>query len=269
MSERNKHFINIIFRVIFTSVGAITEIYAISLIFGFRITFPFALATLIIISLIYVWDFFQEYSYEIKRIHRISILTSIILLTFSYLATLLFIDSILSSIFLSILLVMSFFYNSYFKPITKRFPAFKDIFVVFCWNILILVLFLINNISNAGMICLFLLFVLSRDFVNVTYCDLKDISSDKKNKLKTLAAEVGVNGMIKINIFVSLLSVIFLISGYYSGIFPKTILFLIIPVIFTTILILLSHNRRSYSPTNVDFEYIGWLLFTILGKIIL
>ena len=34
---------------------------------------------------------------------------------------------------------------------------------------------------------IFLIFVFSRDFVNASFCDLKDLKSDKQNKLLTIA----------------------------------------------------------------------------------
>lgn len=267
MSERNKHFINILFRVVFTSLGAIAEILAVSLIFDIKISMIFLVLVTVLISIIYCWDFYQEYSTQLNKFHRTYTLSAILILIISYAILVSLINNLLIVACFSILLVASLFYDKFFKQITKNVFGFKDVFVAVCWNLLILILFLSSGANSAITIILFLVFVFTRDISNISYCDIKDISADKKNELKTFAEILGINKLVFSLMLISLLSISIIIIGAQFGLFPARAYSLIIPVIITSTLILFSHKTRKYSPTNVDFEYFIWLFFALILRL--
>jgi len=267
MSERNKHFINILFRVVFTSLGAIAEIVAVSLIFDIKISILFLVLVTVLISIIYCWDFYQEYAPQLNKFHQTSTLSAIIILIASYIILVSFINNLLIVACFSILLVASLFYDKFFKRITKNVLGFKDVFVAICWNLLILILFLSSSASNPNTIILFLIFVFTRDVSNISYCDIKDISNDKKNELKTFAEILGINKLVHSLMITSLISIIIIVVGVHFELLPVRAYALIAPVMITSLLILFSHKTRRYSPTNVDFEYFIWLLFVLISRL--
>ena len=267
-SERNKIFLNILFRVIFTSLGAVAEIFSIAVILKISLPVQFVFFVIFLISIIYLWDFYREYSKKIYKIERKIIFGLLLFLTVSILYITLLLRNSVPIYLPLVLLGLSLLYDSHFKKITAQIVGFKDFFVIICFNLIVLIFLLINNISP-GSIFVLLLFVLSRDFVNITYCDIKDIESDSLKGYKTLAIYFGIDKLIKLHSVVSILSIMIIVIAVILGFLPVISYFLIFPVVITMILIFVSHSNRKYTPTNVDFEYFGWLIFVILGKIVL
>jgi len=165
------------------------------------------------------------------------------------------------------LVILELIYHKYLNEISKMFWAFKDIITVFFWNTFILLFLLYSGVTGIASTIFFLVFVFTRDLVNIAYCDLKDISTDRDNNFKTFATLLGKGHLFRALTIINLFSILWIILGVSLGLLPSLAYFLIAPVFLTTILIPLSRSTQVYSTTTVDFEYYGWLLFLLIGKL--
>jgi len=269
MIEKNKHFLNIVFRVILTSVGAVLEILAISLIFNLTVELNFLISVISLILIIYSWDFYQEYSYQIGKKQANLIIVFLLITIGLFFLSLSLSSSIAVSVTFLLLFFMGLFYNVYFKKLSSKIIGFKDFFVTACWSTLILLFFLYTNKTDVKPMMFFLAFVFTRDFTNIVFCDLKDESADKKKKIQTVAGLLGTAKTIRLLLLVGFLSGIIILSGVLLNVLPEISYFLLIPVFLTSLFILNSHRIKHFSPSVVDFEYFNWFVFAVIGKLIL
>lgn len=267
MEERkNSKFYNILSRVVFTAAGAIAELYAVSLLLNKPLPIKFILLFLFLVIPIYGLDFLREYKHQITswQRHLLNAIIIMIFLAFSYI--LFSINNFWVLVISVLLMLLGILYDPYFKSLTKTIVGFKDFFVIFCFDLFLLVYLLWAEPGTAAVLTI-LTFAITRDFVNITYCDIKDIGPDKQKGLATFATTMGINKLLMTHALISVASIIILIIGIEMNAISLLGYLLIVPVIVTSVLIFRSHKRRSYSPTNVDFEYFVWLSAIILGKL--
>lgn len=267
MTDSNNSVKKLALRIFITSLGTVFEIVAISLILSFPIRLVFIGLVASIIAIIYGWDFFVEYEQKASKTNKRLIIFFLLTLLAIFLALIIHLNNNIITIISVLLLIAGLNYDSFFKKISARIPGFKDLFVILCFETLVFLFLLYNDASKAEII-LIITFTSIRDFINITYCDIKDISADKIKGLKTIVGTIGVSKLIKFHYLLSLTSLLVIIVGVHFEVVPIIFAFLAFPVIITTLLIYRSAKLRSYSPNNVDIEYIGWLIFIYLGKII-
>jgi len=261
-------FANIIFRAIFTTLGAVAEIFAVSLVFDIANPLFFIAVAIFLISIAYLWDFYRDYHLQLTKPHRFTATTFIIALIASFFGILFLKNKVMAAIIFVAFIFLEFIYNKYIYEIASTVWISKDIVAIIFWNLFIFIFLAYSGVSSIISILYFLIFVLSRDLVNIAYCDIKDISLDQLNRLKTFATLLGartlVDGLTMINIF----SILWLVLGVALGLLPMIALFLIVPVVITGTLIFMSRSSKVYSSTTVDFEYYVWLLSMMIGKLL-
>ncbi|OGD63813.1 hypothetical protein A2215_02780 [Candidatus Berkelbacteria bacterium RIFOXYA2_FULL_43_10] len=268
--KSNREIANDIIRGIFTAAGAVAEIYAIALLFGLAVSPVFILILISGSISIYLFDFLRESkvpssseseSYK-EKFRPLYILPLSLALFFA--ALIIIYGNIPSIIFAGALLIYGLIYDPVTKSLTKYLPAFKDLYVALGWTLMPALFFLFHSYNFSIAASIFLLFVLSRDFVNVSFCDLKDLISDKYRGLKTVAVESGSNSTFKILQVINLLSVGILILGVIFGDLPSLSLALIIPVVIMISLFGWAKASRNYSPYIVDSEYFLWFVVILI-----
>lgn len=259
----------------FTSLCALATLYSFSIIAGKPVKPVFALLVFLITISIYFYNFigeidedlrddYKEQSYVKKHqmLYRVLIGISIILsfyLVFKF-------GSILSIYFTFIFIVLGLLYTNGLKQFSKIVPGFKDIFVILCWNLLAPFFFTFHSYRFDLPLLFFMLFALSRDWINANYSDLKDLRVDENNGLKTFANTLGVRKLI-ISIYISsFISVSIIVTAVTLNYFPRIALFLILPVFLTLIFILISRKVKNYSTLIVDSEAFLWLLLLYFIK---
>jgi|GEM_PF-1697755 len=266
--EPGRHFANMVFRAFFTTLGAVAEILAISMVFNIGNPLFFIVVAFFLISIAYLWDFYRDHSHHFARTHHYRTILAIILLVAGFFTTLYLANKSAVIFVILALIVLGGIYDRYIREVSKRIWAFRDIFIMLCWNIFIFLFLAYSGISVVSAVLFFLAFVLSRDFVNIAYCDIKDIALDEHNGQHTFATLMGANRLINVLTVVNIFSIILIVFGAVTGILPTLSYFLIAPVMITTLLVKLSHSTKIYSTTTVDFEYYTWLLFILIGKLL-
>ncbi|MDD5739127.1 MAG: UbiA family prenyltransferase [Candidatus Pacebacteria bacterium] len=263
------------------SLGSIGIIIATSLLLNIKITWDILVLVYTGMHAAYLYNRYKDFendastnnnrtNYFKKFINQIPIII-LSLIIFDIFILLVFSNFKVLIIALG-LLVMSFLYSKFFKRITRILTGFKSFFVSVMWASL--VPFSVIYYSNhLGLSTLFLFtFTLLRWVVNTSFFDIKDINSDKKEGLKTLASILGEKKLLILLNCISLLTAPLMLLGIYLKALPLISLSLLftIPYNFYFIKKLSdkSFNKDILYNVVVDGEFILWPIFIAIVKLI-
>jgi len=173
-----------------------------------------------------------------------------------------------SFIFGLFLLITGILYTNIFKKMTSKIVGFKNFYTSFSFSFLIFFTAIYSGYLIDWKLCVFFTFIFLHFLVDTSFCDLKDINSDKKMNLKTLPIYLGKEKFLK---FLNILNII---SFFIIGI---AILFNILAFIATFLLIFCLYriyyiNKAKKSDNSilflsnviVDAEYFLWPIALLL-----
>lgn len=267
------------------ALGGISIIFVSSVLMKIDITWDIIIVVYLLIELIYQYNHFKEFqvdqlcnSERTKHIEKyISILPSLLLVLFIILISIPLVlnKNYLSIAFVSFLLLLGFIYSHYLKKITKKIIGFKSYFVALMWTSLIVFLALYYSISSAMLSSLILvsIFVFLREFIGVSFSDIKDIKTDRKEGLRTFAIVFGKERLIDILNILNVLASIPILLGVYLHLFPEFSIMLLLTVPYT-----FYYLQKTRSETaNISFltsilvngEDALWLVYILIGKTLL
>lgn len=172
-------------------------------------------------------------------------------------------------LFTCILLFMLFLgllYSTYFKNLSSRITGFKNIFVSSMWMltpILYLLYIYPDKVFRPGFY-IAIAFIFLRELINPTFCDIKDMHSDKQLGIRTIANQLGKDQTISFLRIINLLSALPLMIGFMFNIIPAKYLILIILLIYTEYYLLYARKKmpiHSYVYTVIpDVEIVSYFL---------
>jgi 4-hydroxybenzoate polyprenyltransferase len=173
------------------------------------------------------------------------------------------------------IIIGGFLYNYLLKDWTKKIPAFKNLFTAANWAFVgaFFPLFYYSMDITISFIMVFLL-IFMRCTINVIFFDLKDISNDKADGLKTLPVILGKKSTINTLHIINVIAFIPLILGIYLntiGIIAISLLaFLLYGYFYISKANSASSNElETTAHTLADSEFILWpLLLTAINLII-
>lgn len=258
-----------------TSLCTVATIYSVAIILNKAVKLDFIFIVFLTTLTIYFLNFIGELEedmrdrpLELKSIkkHRNFYYFLIILLCLINLILIFTYANSLSTIFILSFIALGIFYTFGLKKLTEKILGFKDIFVIIAWNFLTPFFIVYHGYEFSTAVWILMLFIFTRDWVNANFSDLKDITVDQANGLKTFAVVFGKNKLILSLHLASIMSIILLIWGVYSGYIPVYSLSLIGGVLITAIFVQISQTIKNYSTTFVDSEAFFWILFLLLAK---
>lgn len=172
------------------------------------------------------------------------------------------------------LLIFGFAYSICFKKITKNVIGFKNIYVGLMWSLLILfAVFYAETKISPETLLLFFIFFVSREAINNIFSDIKDVESDRKEDLLTLAVIMGEKKLLRVLNIVNVFSLIPLFLGVYLDFFPFYSIFLGLSVIYAFYYLSKvkdpNFNKDLLYNFLVEAEQPLWVLFISVGKLIL
>ena len=263
------------------SFGAVSIVYAASILLDIRITWDFLLVVYLGTESVYLYNRFKEYKVDFltnpERTEHIKkyvkyIPFIIFLMTFSAIVIVVYFNKISALTFGLLLLIIGLLYSLFFKKITEKIIAFKSFFISLMWSLLVLFLAIYYSAPINLALFLFSVFVFLRFFVSVSFFDIKDIKTDKQEGLKTLAVVLKQSTLWQFLSIIAILAVLPLIIGVYLRVLPisSLMLFLTIPYTFFYFKQLENKNISPYFLYNVivDGEFIFWLFFVLSGNFI-
>lgn len=165
-----------------------------------------------------------------------------------------------------ILLSMGLSYKNHFKPLSRNITAFKNFFVSTMWALIPFLFLIYHKTTPTIAFVIFLLFILIRELINPTFCDIKDIEQDKTAGTKTLAVSFGKEKILRFLTVVNILSALPIIVGFFWGLLPTNSALLLLVIPFTAWYLKKSRNdwdnRYLYSAIP-DLEIITYALLLI------
>lgn len=175
-------------------------------------------------------------------------------------------------IFAVITFVISMLYTTVFKKMTKYIVGFKSYVAALFYSLMVILLVLYYNQPIDLAVILVFIFYFVRIFISNAACDVKDIESDKKRGLKTIAIKFGEKkAMVFLNI-VNILSGLLIIIGVIAHILPLFSISLLITIPYACWYFYLDSrmsSKEAFTNAVVDGEFIFWLPFVMIGKLLL
>jgi 4-hydroxybenzoate polyprenyltransferase len=175
-----------------------------------------------------------------------------------------------SIVFSFCIFLIGILYSIIVKKYTNKIIGLKNYFVALSFaSLLFLYSLYTNSIIGTSLLIMFVVIAL-RVFSNTIFFDLKDIESDKKEKLKTFPVFLGINNSYTFLNFINVISLVPVIIGVILGFLPIYSLSLVLLIPFVLFYLDLSHKKPSVLPTisylYADGEYILWLLLILVFK---
>jgi 4-hydroxybenzoate polyprenyltransferase len=176
----------------------------------------------------------------------------------------------LNSIFFGIiLLLLGFFFTDIFKKITKKLSGFKSFYTSFSFSLLIIFNTIYCSYPIDKVVLSFVLFCFLRFFIGTSYCDIKDMKSDKKRKFLTFPVILGKERFLTLIQVINLISLLLIMLAIFLGILPSYTLMLSFAFFYSFYYIVRlrnnSYDSNSIFAVIVDGEFIYWPFLLLIG----
>ncbi len=263
------------------SLGAVSIVLTSAILLGIKIT----LDCLIVIYLFA----YNSILYNRYKEQRVDYLTNpertenfkkyfrhmLLIVSFSTLIStgiLLYFDKRTALLFIILLSLLSFFYTKYFKKVTKKIIAFKNVYFSLITSLLLVFLAFYYSYHLLTLPLFFVfVFVFLRMFVNTIFLDIKDVESDRKKELLTLPIIFNRKKTLTFLKLITVLSVLPIIFGVSLQLLPKFSLMLLLTIPYTFYYFKKSIRKTNFYLVNyvlADSEFILWPVFLLFGKIL-
>ena len=257
------------------ALGSVSVVMACSIVFMIPVSWDILFVTYLLFYAIYLYDYTQGASSDeatnssrakyllCKNKSKCTvIITSLVLFTIMMVFTSIIITAIGMSI-----LVLGLLYGSHFKKLTKKIPAFKNVFVSIVWAFMAIFAFIYYSVPITYGAIMLALFVFIRMMNIQILFDVRDMEGDRKDGLLTVPAIIGEKYpfILKLINYVSI--------GFVAG----CIVLGLLPV-FTAAIVPMAYygkryinrvvrSRKEYtSYIFAAFEPIMWSVFIFAGK---
>lgn len=173
-------------------------------------------------------------------------------------------------IFMMFLFGLGILYSIFLKNITRNVIGFKNFMTALPYGLLVVFMAIYANYELSLAIILIAVFYFIRIFINTAYFDIKDMDSDKKEGLKTLAVVYGEQRTKKILLFINAISIVPIFAGIYLNVLPLYSLGILFTVFYALIYLgkkRISNQSLMYNVV-VDGEFIFWLPYLLVGRVL-
>lgn len=175
----------------------------------------------------------------------------------------------------SAIVVGGVLYTLRMKQFTRKVIAFKNVYIAFFWSLLALLIPLNYQGLNALLIFfVFAIYIFVRWIINSSYFDIKDLSSDRSEGLKTIPAVFGLSKTILILHILNIVSGVMIIISIVNHVLPQISIVMLAFTVYSFIYLYKTKSMtrkqlRIFSYVMVDGEYLLWPLFLTVGKMLL
>lgn len=169
-----------------------------------------------------------------------------------------------------VILVLGLLYGSYFKKLTKKIPAFKNIFVSMVWAFMVLFVFVYYSLPVTYGALMLALFIFIRMMNIQILFDVRDVDGDRAEGLLTIPAIFGESRCPFILNLINHLSIFYIAACVLIGIVP-VIAMAIIPVFYYGagyINKVLRSKKNYLSYVYAACEPIMWMTLVVAGRFI-
>ena len=252
-----------------------------SVMLNIKIAMPMLLISYLLPLIVYSYDYYKDIDKDIKNNSERAVFlkkkANMYPFVFGFYSLFLVSLLVLYSnwgmvVFIVAIMAGGILYNVALKNITKKIPAFKNIFTALTWALVgaLFPLFYYSMTINLSFVIAFL-FIFMRVLNNVMFFDLKDVESDRSEGLKTLPVMLGKDGAINVLHVLNIISFIPLVVGMYINAVP---LFAISSVFFGIYSFYYikkagktsDKELETVSHTLADMEFVLWPVVFVVAK---
>ena len=259
-------------------LGAVSIVYTSAVLLGIKITWDCLIVVLLGMEAAYLYNRYKELDIDsLTNLDRVKHLKKnikyipflIFLYIFLTIIFLIYFNKLSIAIFGFIIFVTSLLYTVFFKNWTKKIIGFKDIFIGLIWASLVFFLSLYYSYPFLIPQILIFIFICLRCFMGTSLYDIKDIESDKKEKLLTPAIVFGEKKLMYFLKIINILSLTPIVIGVFLGIFPKFSLMLLFLILFSFYFFEKAEKEKiniAYlSEIAIGVEKLSWSLLILIG----
>lgn len=258
------------------ATGSVSVIMACAMIFMIPISWDILFVSYLLFYAIYLYDYTAGASsdeltnedraryFQCKNKSKciVSIASAIL-----FLVLLTVTNTVITLISLSVL-ILGLLYGSHFKKLTKKIPAFKNIFVSFVWSFMALFLFVYYSLPITYGALMLALFVFIRMMNIQILFDVRDVEGDIADGLLTIPALFGERTYTSILRLINFISIVFILVCVILGLFPFFTL-AIMPMFYYAITYInrVIKSKKNYSSyVFAACEPIMWALLIFTGR---
>ncbi|MCX6665058.1 MAG: UbiA family prenyltransferase [Euryarchaeota archaeon] len=179
-----------------------------------------------------------------------------------------------ASIFFGGLLLLSgLMYTFKFKKMTKKIIGLKSFYTAFSFSLSVIFTALFCSYPINFLLSIFFVFVFLQILLITSFCDIKDMDTDKKHELQTLPIYFGKEKFLFFLHIINLGSLILILIAFTLKIIPLFSIFLFFSYLYCFYFIQKAKNVKTnlhyLTNTIVDASYFFWPVFLFLGKMAL
>jgi len=251
------------------------------ILLGLSIRWEFIIITYLGTLCIYNYDYIKglkmDYlenvnrSKHIQKYQKLRIL-ALIFYGIGFLSMLVYFGNVNSIVFGIALLIIGLAYTDIFKRFTKKIAGFKNLYTSISFSMLILFTPIYYSYPINSLFLIFFIFVILQFIVDTSFCDMKDLNSDKKNKFKTLPIIFGKVNFLRFILVINLISFVILIISIHINILPFFSIVLI-PFFIYRMFYIIKAKKPQVNIIKlsalVDAEYFFWPLALFIGSLII
>ncbi|MDK2825096.1 MAG: hypothetical protein PWQ63_1486 [Methanolobus sp.] len=258
------------------AIGSVSVVMACCIMFMIPVSWDILFVTYLMFYAIYLYDYTQGASSdEATNSSRAKYLlcknkskcTVIISSTVFFTIMIFFTSFTITAIGIAIL-ILGLLYGSHFKKLTKKIPAFKNVFVSIVWAFMAIFAFIYYSIPITYGAMMLALFVFIRMMNIQILFDVRDMEGDRKDGLLTVPAILGDKKYPFILRLINIVSIIFILGCVVMDLLPAFTL-AIIPMFYYAVSYInrVVRSRKEYtSYVFAAFEPIMWSIFIFAGK---
>jgi 4-hydroxybenzoate polyprenyltransferase len=166
------------------------------------------------------------------------------------------------------ILILGLLYGSHFKKLTKKIPAFKNVFVSIVWAFMAIFAFIYYSVPVTYGAIMLALFVFIRMMNIQILFDVRDMEGDRRDGLLTVPAILGDRKYPFILRLINSASIVFILGCVLLGLLPVFTI-AIIPMFSYGIKYInrvVKSRKEHTSYIFAAFEPIMWSVFIFAGK---
>ncbi|MCX6664473.1 MAG: UbiA family prenyltransferase [Euryarchaeota archaeon] len=175
-----------------------------------------------------------------------------------------------SIVFGGLLFLSSLLYTKKVKKHTEKLIGFKNFYTAFSFALLTIFTAIYCSYQLNWLLFTFFLIVFLNVLIDTSFCDIKDMETDKKQNLLTLPLYLGKQKFISLLHLFNFILFGLLLIALVIQILPFFSIFLIFSTLFTFYYIQKSKNSKtdiqSLSNLMVDGGHLSWPIVLFVGK---
>lgn len=249
------------------------------LILNININIPLLFISYLLPLIVYSYDYYKDIDKDVKNNSERAVFLKKKANNYPYLLgfyfiLLIFLLALYSNynlvLFISFIVLGGILYNFLLKSVTKKIPAFKNMYTALIWASggAFFQLFYYSLPFNFSFVIIFAL-IFFKCIINIIFFDLKDMENDKAEELKTVPVIMGKKSTIKLLKVINIIAFIPVILGVYFNIIGFIAIYLLLFILYSYYYLNKANSEsdnelESTAHLFADSEFLFWPLLLFI-----